>query len=88
MRREASVGTGAQKDWMCGRSLELEDSRYRLRGYKEALEEYGVEFDPELIYEGNYDRKSGMEAMEYFLSIPKKVTAVFAFKRYVCIWGI
>ena len=59
--------------------LELEDSRYRLRGYKEALEEYGVEFDPELIYEGNYDRKSGMEAMEYFLSIPKKVTAVFAF---------
>ncbi len=50
--------------------LELEDSRYRLRGYKEALEEYGVEFDPELIYEGNYDRKSGMEAMEYFLLYP------------------
>lgn len=59
--------------------LGLEDSRLRLKGYQEALEEYGVAFDEKLIYEGNYDRASGSDGTEYFLSMPKKVTAIFAF---------
>jgi LacI family transcriptional regulator len=59
--------------------LALEDSQHRLKGYKEALEEYGIAYDPDLIYEGNYDRESGKEAVEYILGLSKKVTAIFSF---------
>jgi LacI family transcriptional regulator len=59
--------------------LALEDSQHRLKGYKEALEEFGVSYDPDLVYEGNYDRESGGEAVEYILGLSKKVTAIFSF---------
>lgn len=57
--------------------LGLADSVDRLKGYKEALKEYSIEYDKELIYEGNYDRESGSAAVEYLIS--KEFSAVFAF---------
>ncbi|MGO5052918.1 LacI family DNA-binding transcriptional regulator [Lachnospiraceae bacterium LCP25S3_G4] len=57
--------------------LSLEDCKARLKGYIEALEEANISYDKSLIYEGNYDRESGVEAVEYLL--PKKCTAIFAF---------
>lgn len=55
----------------------LEDSAERLQGYQRALEEFGVPFREELIYEGWYGRKSGMEAVEPLLE--QNVSAIFAF---------
>lgn len=57
--------------------LLLEDSMERLKGYQKALEEYGLEYRSEFVYEGNYDRESGMEAVEELLK--QEVTAIFAF---------
>lgn len=57
--------------------LLLEDVLARLQGYKEALLEFQVAYDDSLIFEGNYDRESGVNAVEYLL--PKKVSAIFAF---------
>lgn len=55
----------------------LEDSMERLKGYKKALEEYGVSYNEDLIYEGNYDRESGVQAVEFFEG--KGLSAIFAF---------
>lgn len=55
----------------------LEDSIARLKGYKEALSEYQIQYDEELIYEGNYDRESGAEGVQKLL--PHDPTAIFAF---------
>lgn len=55
----------------------LEDSMERLKGYKKALEEYGVSYNEDFIYEGNYDRESGVQAVEFFEG--KGLSAVFAF---------
>lgn len=57
--------------------LGLEDSKERLKGCKNALDEYQIPYERALIYEGNYDRESGARAVEYFAD--KGVTAIFAF---------
>jgi len=50
----------------------------RFQGYKSALEKAGISFTDELVRVGNYHYQSGMDAMEYFLGLPDKPTAVFA----------
>lgn len=57
--------------------LRLEDSLERLQGYQKALEEYGVPFRKELVYEGWYGRESGTEAVNVLLQ--KNISAIFAF---------
>ena len=48
----------------------------RLDGYRQALAEFSVEYDPELIYYGNYTMNSGYEAFPYLMG--QKVTAIFS----------
>lgn len=57
--------------------LRLEDSMDRLKGYEKALSEADIAVAKELIFEGNYDRESGAEAVDYLLK--QGVTAIFAF---------
>ena len=59
--------------------LALEDSKERLIGYRKALEEYKVQYEERLIYEGDYDWESGVKAVEYFFSNKTGISAVFAF---------
>jgi len=58
------------------------DSNYkvtqeRMRGYKKALEEYGLPYLKELIYFGNYTMEAGYQALSYLMG--QNVTAVFSF---------
>ncbi len=55
----------------------LNSSRNRLRGFKKAMEEKGVEFFDDLVYEGKYDLETGYEGGKKL--IEKGVTAIFAF---------
>ena len=57
--------------------LQLRDCIGRLEGYEEALREHNIEYDKSLIFEGNYDKESGVLGADYFLE--KKVSAIFAF---------
>ena len=51
----------------------------RLEGYKKALENAGIEYDPSLVRYGKYDEESGMSAMNELLEIreEKNITACF-----------
>lgn len=57
----------------------------RLRGYHFALEEAGITFDPDLVYEGELQLETGIDALPYLLG--KNVTAVFAFNDMIA-YGI
>jgi LacI family transcriptional regulator len=50
----------------------------RYNGYKKALEQAGLTLNEDYVRIGNYRYESGAEAMKYFLSLPKRPTAVFA----------
>jgi LacI family transcriptional regulator len=50
----------------------------RLRGYREALKEFGLREHPDWIVQGDFTFESGARCMEKLLSLRKRPTAVFA----------
>ena len=51
----------------------------RLTGYKNALTEFGVEFDKRIVVQGEYSQKGGYEAMNALLAVEPGITAVLVF---------
>lgn len=51
--------------------------RTRLRGYKRAMEEFGLQVEEELLYKGDFTLQSGIDAMPYFLE--NGVSAIFCY---------
>jgi len=57
----------------------LEDNPHtidRLKGYKQALEQAGIEFDPELIAKGDFTLWSGLNASDHFIRMSERPTAI------------
>ena len=52
-------------------------SSARIAGYREALEEYGVEYNPNWVVESNFNWEAGMWSMRNLLSRSDNITAVF-----------
>lgn len=50
----------------------------RFEGYKDALEEAGIPFDPDLVAEGDFTFDSGTAAADRLLDLPERPTAIFA----------
>ncbi|MDI6828592.1 MAG: LacI family DNA-binding transcriptional regulator [Armatimonadota bacterium] len=53
-------------------------SQMRAKGYADALGDAGIPVDPDLKTEGDYSRASGFQAMQKFLAMRHRPTAVFA----------
>ena len=47
--------------------LKIQSAMDRLRGYRLALEEAGIPFDPELVKEGSFHQNSGYEITREWL---------------------
>ncbi len=50
----------------------------RLAGYRAALADHGIAFDPELVREGNFFQPSGYVGASALLELPHPPTAIFA----------
>jgi DNA-binding LacI/PurR family transcriptional regulator len=57
---------------------EHEDSHWRERGYREALESHGIPFDPGLIAIGNFDEERAYGAIRQMMNEGVEFDAVFA----------
>jgi LacI family repressor for deo operon, udp, cdd, tsx, nupC, and nupG len=58
---------------------EVPSSNKRIKGYRSALAEAGIEFDEELQVEGHYDVKSGVVCAQKLLLLRERPTALFCF---------
>jgi len=56
---------------------EWQTARERFSGFTEALAKHNINLDSQLIFNGDFLHKSGIQAMEYFLSLPQWPTAIF-----------
>ncbi len=54
-----------------------QDAIRRFEGYKQSLADAGIEYDPELVLEGNFTAQSGILAISSLLMRGKLFTAVF-----------
>jgi LacI family transcriptional regulator len=57
---------------------EHSSSRFRLQGYRDALNDGGLEPDDELVAAGRFTYQSGLDAAEQLLALPAPPTAIFA----------
>jgi LacI family transcriptional regulator len=53
-------------------------SSWRLDGFLDALQEAGLPLSPELLVDGRYSYRSGLEAADQLLNLPHPPTAIFA----------
>lgn len=63
--------------FICARPAENDRAASRLAGYKMALEEAGVSFDPDLVIHTNFGIVEGRLALDTFLSLKHRPDAVF-----------
>ncbi|TKB43549.1 LacI family DNA-binding transcriptional regulator [Thalassotalea mangrovi] len=69
----------------------LEDNPHtidRLKGYKKALAEADIEFNEELLVEGDFCYWSGLNASEYFTRMDNPPTAIFSMNDEMAIGAI
>ena len=72
------IGLGHKKiGLICVDSTNV-SSRKRENGYLRALRDSGLEVKDEYIWRGSYEAHNGADAMEHFMSLDDKPTAVFA----------
>ena len=57
----------------------------REKGYRQALEEHGIEYDRELVYFGNYSCESGTEGCRTLLALKDPPTAIFSISDMIAI---
>jgi LacI family transcriptional regulator len=60
----------------------------RLAGYRQALEEAEIPFDPDLIVPITREAENRYAAMNYLMDLPNPPTAVFAFHDYIAIQAL
>lgn len=75
---EHLIARGARRIAHISGPLHLEVSRLRLDGYREALLEAGLPFNPSLVREGDFTEATGAHAMLDLLKQPEAPDAVFA----------
>jgi LacI family transcriptional regulator len=56
---------------------DIESGALRVKGYKKALERNNIEFNTDLVFEGDFKLDSGMKAMKKILKLNPRPTAVF-----------
>lgn len=66
----------------------FKESRDRLRGYQDALKQYGLTYDHALVREGNYSMASGEREIEQLLVLEPRPTAIVAFNDEMAIGAI
>lgn len=57
----------------------------RIRGYRSALSQYNIDFDDNLVYNGNISIDAGRKAVQYFLNIENKPDAIFAVEDFTAL---
>jgi len=78
MATEYLINLGHQRIAHITGPLQTRSALNRLKGYKLALEKYGIEYSDELVGEGDFRIKGGYQVMKKFLKLTEPPTAIFA----------
>ncbi|MCX8131808.1 MAG: LacI family DNA-binding transcriptional regulator [Clostridia bacterium] len=79
------IGLGHRRIGMISCKNNFLSTKQREEGYKKALSEAGIDYDPELVQYGDYSFKSGLRTAKQMLSIKNKPTAIFSISDIMAI---
>jgi LacI family transcriptional regulator len=72
------IGLGHRRIAFIAGPAILSTSAIREEGYRQALEQHGIPFDPTLVVEGNFTYEDGLRLAEHFLTLDPLPTAIFS----------
>jgi len=75
---EHLLSLGHRRIAVIGGPVKFQCSVDRIAGYRSALEQAGVPFDPSLVRIGSFKQQAGYEQTQALLSLPHPPTAIFA----------
>jgi LacI family transcriptional regulator len=75
---EYLIGLGHRRIGFISGRAEIGSAQRRLKGYRDALVNAGIEVDEKLIADGDFTQKSGHECTRQLLSLDNPPTAIFA----------
>ena len=79
------INKGRRRIGLITTSIRSQSSVDRENGYKRALNEAGIPFDPDLIFYGDYDADTGTRGCEYLLSLENRPDAIFSISDTIAI---
>ena len=82
------IDQGHEKVGMISASNRLLSAKQREKGYKRALRQFGIDFDPDLIKYGSYGFNGGLRSAQELLKSETKPTAIFAISDITAIGAI
>jgi DNA-binding LacI/PurR family transcriptional regulator len=88
--REATdylISLGHQRIGMAGWPEESISGRFRVQGYRDALDTAGISFQPDYLVRGEHSEQSGRDALAYWCELPldEQPTAIVAITDLVAI---
>jgi LacI family transcriptional regulator len=75
---EHLISIGHHRIGMISGPTHISTADLRLKGYRSALEDNGIQFDPDLVGSGDFRLEGGYQAMQAFLSLNNRPTAVLS----------
>jgi LacI family transcriptional regulator len=72
------INLGHRRIGFIGGRPDAQSAVDRFQGYKDALAQANIAYDPELVRPGDYTRQGGREAARQLLSLATRPTAIFA----------
>lgn len=85
MATRALIGAGHQRIAFVGGPDQLMSVRERHQGYRQALLQNGLVYDPTLVLYGDYSRQFGRQALEQLLALPAAPSAIFAASDFLAL---
>lgn len=82
------IGLGHRRIGIITGPLGNRETAERLRGFRDALSDSGLDLPEDYLQVGNYDIESGYAAMEKFLALKTRPTAVVAVNDWMAIGGM
>ncbi|MDO5558791.1 MAG: LacI family DNA-binding transcriptional regulator [Oscillospiraceae bacterium] len=77
------ISKGHKRIAMISTDVRASSSVEREKGYMRALRDNGIEFNTDYLYQSSYDYINGSIAVEQFMKLDKKPTAVFAISDFI-----
>ncbi len=77
------ISIGHTRVAMVSTEVRAPSSIHRENGYLRALAENNIPFNEKYMFRGSYDYSSGCDALEYFMELDEKPTAIFAISDFL-----
>ena len=85
---EHLISLGHRRIAIIAETLAVSTARDRRRGYQDALAAAGIPFEPQLLFETTVDVAGGYQAMQAFLGLGQRPTAVFATNNLTAVGAV